>query len=79
MACGCRDPGWGTTEWLQAREIVVAAVQRAAHAVVAPLDKVVEAEADTAVMANPNSGNGVVRLGTLEAVHFAPPFGPLDR
>ena len=79
MACGCRDPSWDTTEWLQAREFVVAAVQRATHPVVARLDKVVEAETDATVPANPNSGNGVVRLGTLEAVHLAPPLGPLDR
>ena len=46
-----------------------AAEDRAADAVVARLDEMVEAEPDAAVLADPDGRDGVVRLRALEAVH----------
>lgn len=63
------DPGRDSPKRLAARELVLAGVNRAAHVEVMRLDHVVETEADSAVLANPDRRDGIVRLGTLEAVH----------
>ena len=71
VPAGSDDAGGYGIQCFHRRQLVRAAPNRAANAMLTCLDEVVDAEPDPAVTAYPDGRDAVVDLGTLEAVHRA--------